>query len=294
MFYKIIAALIILLSSTEVSALIPKKHNLSICALFTNEAKYLKEWIEYHRLIGVDHFYLYDNNSKDRYKNVLAPYIKKGIVTLVSWPDYYENHLGVNAAMWALSTKATAYENAVRIRAPRETKWLAIIDVDEFLVPLNEMKLAEILEKYDEYPGIVLSRNFYDASKKSTLPKKKLLIETADMTNAPLENPSKTVEKMVFKPDLCVSFTWPPFKYLFKNNQTAKKITQIRINEYINRNKGYFELENHKNRLNVDNRILSEEEIKEILNSGFEIEDQERMIYRFIPDLLKNMGYDTY
>ena len=28
-----------------------KKYNLSVCALFKNEAGYLKEWIEYHKLI---------------------------------------------------------------------------------------------------------------------------------------------------------------------------------------------------------------------------------------------------
>lgn len=273
-----------------------KKYNLSICAIFKNEKRYLKEWIEYHRLIGVDHFYLYDNNSKDRFKTILSPYIKKGIVTFISWPDFYENHMGENAEKWALSTKATAYENAVRFRAVRETKWLAIIDIDEFIVPLNNMELIETLEKFDDYPGIILSRHFYDASKKDILPKKKLLIETANMTNAPLENLVKTAEKMVFKPELCESFTWPPFKYLFKNNQIAKKINidEIRINEYVNRNKAYYELEKPKNKLNIDNRILSEDEITEFLNAGFEIEDQERVIYRFIPDLLKNMGYETY
>ncbi|KIC71464.1 hypothetical protein DB44_DM00010, partial [Candidatus Protochlamydia amoebophila] len=31
-------------------------YDLSVCAIFKNEAPYLKEWIEYHRLIGVKHF----------------------------------------------------------------------------------------------------------------------------------------------------------------------------------------------------------------------------------------------
>ena len=42
-----------------------KKFYVSICAIFKNESMYMKEWIEYHRIIGVDHFYLYNNFSSD-------------------------------------------------------------------------------------------------------------------------------------------------------------------------------------------------------------------------------------
>ena len=44
----------------------PKKFYLSFCSIFKNEAPYMKEWIEYHLLVGVDHFYLYNNNSTDK------------------------------------------------------------------------------------------------------------------------------------------------------------------------------------------------------------------------------------
>src|SRR5437016_521510 len=67
-----------------------KKYNLSICTIFKNEAPYLKEWIEYHKLVGVDHFYLYNNLSLDAFRRILAPYIKDELVTLIQWPD----HLG--------------------------------------------------------------------------------------------------------------------------------------------------------------------------------------------------------
>jgi len=48
-------------------------HFLSICTIFKNEARYLREWIEFHRLVGVDHFYLYENRSEDDFAPVLAP-----------------------------------------------------------------------------------------------------------------------------------------------------------------------------------------------------------------------------
>ena len=63
-----------------------KKYQVSICAIFKNEAKYLKEWIEFHRIIGVEHFYLYNNNSDDNYLDVLKTYVEQGIVDLIEWP----------------------------------------------------------------------------------------------------------------------------------------------------------------------------------------------------------------
>ncbi len=59
-----------------------EKHELAVCALFQNEAAYMKEWIEFHKLVGVQHFYLYNDHSEDNYLQVLEPYIKNGEVEL--------------------------------------------------------------------------------------------------------------------------------------------------------------------------------------------------------------------
>ena len=40
--------------------------------LFRNEARHLEEWIEYHRLVGVEHFWLYDDASQDNWSDVLG------------------------------------------------------------------------------------------------------------------------------------------------------------------------------------------------------------------------------
>ena len=51
-----------------------------------NEGGSLAEWLEYHLRVGIEHFYLYDNNSNDGTRRVLQPYIDRGLVTLVVWP----------------------------------------------------------------------------------------------------------------------------------------------------------------------------------------------------------------
>ena len=49
---------------------IEAKYNVSICAIFKNEALYLKEWIEFHRIVGIEHFYMYNNNSEDNFREI--------------------------------------------------------------------------------------------------------------------------------------------------------------------------------------------------------------------------------
>ena len=44
---------------------------------FKNEAPYLREWIEFNHIVGVDHFFLYNNNSEDNYEEIIEPYVKK-------------------------------------------------------------------------------------------------------------------------------------------------------------------------------------------------------------------------
>ncbi len=59
---------------------------LAVAAIFRNEAPYLAEWIEFHRLVGVEKFYLFNNLSADEYLTVLQPYIDDDIVELIEWP----------------------------------------------------------------------------------------------------------------------------------------------------------------------------------------------------------------
>lgn len=65
-------------------------YNLTVCsATARSNRKHLVEWIEYHLLMGVDHFYLYDTSAarkQGKLASDLSDYIAEGIVTIVSWP----------------------------------------------------------------------------------------------------------------------------------------------------------------------------------------------------------------
>lgn len=106
-------------------------HILSVTAIMKNEGPYLKEWLDYHILVGVEKFYLYDNESTDNTKEILAPYIKKGIVDYLYWPGKAQQHI--------------AYTDSLN-KHTNDTKWMAIIDLDEFIVPVNHKTIPEYLK----------------------------------------------------------------------------------------------------------------------------------------------------
>lgn len=51
---------------------------LAVCAIFKNEARYLAEWVTFHRLMGVQHFSLYNNGSADDWVRELIPELDAG------------------------------------------------------------------------------------------------------------------------------------------------------------------------------------------------------------------------
>jgi hypothetical protein len=133
---------------------------LSILACAKNEAPYLKEWIDYHLLLGVEKFYFYDNDSTDNTKEILQPYIDKKIViydifsfTTDNWPQPQRE----------IYTKAVAkYKN--------KTKWLAIIDIDEFIVPMKHDTISDFLKSYEAFSQLTIHYKFFGSCGHKTKP----------------------------------------------------------------------------------------------------------------------------
>ena len=125
----------------------PIKDYLSICAIMKDEGRYLAEWIEFHRLVGVERFYLYDNKSTDDGPELLKPWIEAGIVRLIPWPNFIANK----------NAQYLAYAHAAALTAGN-TRWLACLDLDEFLFPVEEYDLRVVLRKLEAAPSLAIFR----------------------------------------------------------------------------------------------------------------------------------------
>ena len=107
-------------------------YELSVTAILKNEALYLREWLDYHLLAGVDHFYLYDNDSTDNQAEVVAPYVEAGLV------DYFH---APGKAMQML-----VYNDAVK-RFKFQSRYIAFLDADEFIYPKSNRSIVEVVDE---------------------------------------------------------------------------------------------------------------------------------------------------
>lgn len=125
------------------------RFNLAACAIFREEAPFLAEWISFHRSVGFEHFYLYNNFSTDDYETVLDPFIQEGLVTLVDWP----RPVG----------QLSAYRDCIRKRW-REALWIGFFDIDEFLFAPDGRDVPSVLSDYRDLPGVCAWQAFYGSS----------------------------------------------------------------------------------------------------------------------------------
>ncbi len=127
---------------------------LGLTAIFKNEAHYICEWLEYYLLMGVEHFYLYDNASTDNTVALLQPYIERGLVTL-------SQCTGLNMQM-------PVYRDAIQ-KYIHHTRWMIFCDLDEFLLPKKYNSIVKMVKQYDHYDQLLLRwLNFGDSGHIST------------------------------------------------------------------------------------------------------------------------------
>lgn len=139
-----------------------KKYKVSICGIFRNEAPYMREWIEFHKLAGVDHFYLYNNFSNDDYSEVLAPYIENGDVTLTEWPIQYG--------------QIAAYRECIA-KYRHETQWIGFIDLDEFVVPKETDNIYDFLSRFSRRSAVLIYWKMFGSSGNMRRDTKRLITE---------------------------------------------------------------------------------------------------------------------
>ena len=111
------------------------KYKLAVGAMFKNEGLAMVEWLEHHLYHGVEHFYLIDDNqSTDDSVERLQPYIDRGLVTLYS----------VNVPYF-IGRQSMMYTHYI-LPHLKETEWMLMIDLDEFVWSPKALDLRTILD----------------------------------------------------------------------------------------------------------------------------------------------------
>jgi hypothetical protein len=112
------------------------KNYLSVGAIFKNESLVFKEWINHYLHHGVEHFYLINDNSDDNFLEIIQEYIDKNIITLFNVNEPY--YLGRQRVLY----------NRYILPIIKETQWLLICDLDEYIWSQKDVNLCNVLKTF--------------------------------------------------------------------------------------------------------------------------------------------------
>jgi hypothetical protein len=130
-------------------------HELAAMVRVKDEARFLPEWIAHHVNLGVGHVFVYDNNSTDGIAGVLAPFVERGLATVVPWPT--------------VPASPGAEIDFLHRFGPACT-WVAFFDADELLFETEPGALATALRTYADRPAIAVNWRYYGSSGHETIP----------------------------------------------------------------------------------------------------------------------------
>ena len=267
---------------------------LSVACIAKDEAKYLKEWIEYHKIVGVERFYFYDNESTDNTREVLEPYIKNGTVIY----RYVEGK----------AMQSPVFQDAV-LKARGHTRWLALIDLDEFILPIEKDSVSEFLKDYEQYPGVAINWVCFDDNGHKTKPTAHGGLVTANYTRVVVDHNSFILDKSVkcivnpndviflntphfciYKNDFAVTENFEEFSSIPTKYHSSNK---IRINHYYRKSAEEFQEKTRKGDANL-RAFATRRVYKKIWDSSSFPEEikttHDFAIQKYIPQLKSILG----
>jgi len=177
---------------------------LSIACIMKNEGAYLHEWLEFHIAAGVDRFYLFDNDSEDNTYEILKPYIENRTVVYIRFPGK--------------TVQLHAYNIACDL-CKGTSRWLALIDADEFLHPVQARDLKSVIKEYEAFPAIGVNWVVYGTCGQKA-PPEGLICDNYRLTFANKDNELNCRIKSIVNPNMVMA-VMSPHHCWYKNGKYA-------------------------------------------------------------------------
>ncbi|MEO6523831.1 MAG: glycosyltransferase family 92 protein [Mucilaginibacter sp.] len=116
---------------------------ICLVGIAKDEEKFLDEWLVYHKMLGIDHFVLYDNSPELPLKKLLK--FHSEYVTVIPWTGDLTSHNQLDAYRHAAANYILAFE------------WVIFLDVDEFIVLRQHSNLSSFLSEFQTASAISLN-----------------------------------------------------------------------------------------------------------------------------------------
>lgn len=122
---------------------------LSLCCIARDEDPFFKEWLAYHSLLGVEHFYIYDNESKRPVSDLLDGFADDSRVTV--------------RRIRGQAMQVPAYNDCLASFG-KESRWIGFLDLDEFALPVQDNDLRALLAEFEQYGGLAAPWHLFNSS----------------------------------------------------------------------------------------------------------------------------------
>jgi len=253
----------------------------AICAIVRDEENYLDEWVRYHRAVGVERFHIFDNQSKVPVVETLKEFVDSGLVKVTPVQGF--------------PVQLPVYSHFIK-EEKSAAKWVAFIDVDEFIVPVRHADVKHFIRPYERFAGVGVNWMTYGSSGHRT-PPKGLVIENY-LRRADKSAPENQHIKSIVQPEFVEDAEYTPHHFRYKAgwhavNEQGEKIEEfshphsselIQLNHYFH--KSLEDFQNKLKRRRADGGPDYSMQLFEEREPSFNaIED--RTILRFVPRMKK-------
>lgn len=121
---------------------------LALCCIVKDETPFLKEWVAYHTLLGVEHFIIYDNMSVPSVSEVLGDYAGPELLTI--------------RRVQGTGMQMPSYQNCLD-EFGSKFKWIGFLDMDEFVCPMRDTDLRVLLSEFEPYAALGLTWKIFSS-----------------------------------------------------------------------------------------------------------------------------------
>lgn len=127
-----------------------------LCAIARNENRYLKEWIDYHYNLGFDKIIIFDNNDTE--------FIPFDNVEIINYRGKHISNPKENMFCYPSNGIQEEAYNDCYFNHSNNYDWIAYLDIDEFLVLDNDLKVNEFLSQdiFKDIDAIQINWEMYD------------------------------------------------------------------------------------------------------------------------------------
>ena len=125
--------------------------NVAVCLVVKNETRYIDEFLDYHIALGFSPIYIYDNSPTFELNNSYAAFYRS-IGANTSW---YQSRQDIHQYIRLLHfprspVQIPAYDQCIK-RDAKNSTFVALIDVDEFVVLKRHSNVVDFVKAYCDF-----------------------------------------------------------------------------------------------------------------------------------------------